>query len=161
MSETITASPLMAVIDAAHAQHIKSTSDRWVVALRQARATPDNPDNATVDLIIAAEAMEDAAKHVQSVLRAQLIESMERDGVTGFETAHHQITRRKANQVALITDEKGLAAAHPELMTTPEPRPDRTEIARRLRKGDQIAGASLTNGGAPVVVISAKKGTSA
>nr|WP_321985369.1 siphovirus Gp157 family protein [uncultured Lichenicoccus sp.] len=161
MSDTLVTSPLMAVIDAVHMQHIKATSDQWVAALRRARATPEEPDNATVDLIIAAEAIEDAAKHAKAVLRERLGESMERDGVTGFETAHHQITRRKANQVALITDEKALAAQHPELMTTPEPRPDRTEIARRLRKGDRIQGAELTNGGAPVVVISAKKGTSA
>ena len=161
MSDTLASSPLIAIIDAVHAQHIKATSDQWVAALRQARATPHDPDNATVGLIVAAEALEDAAKHAQSVLRGHLAESMERDGVTGFETQFHQVTRRKANQVALITDEKAVAAAHPELMTTPEPKPDRTEIARRLRKGERIQGAELTNGGAPVLVLSAKKGSAA
>ena len=57
-----------------------------------------------------------------------------------------------------ITDLRAFAAAHPDLMTTPQPQPDKTEIGKRLRAGAEITGAVLDNGSAETLRISAKKG---
>lgn len=154
---TPTPSSLVAIIDALHSQHIRPSADAWVTALREARANPADPDRATLALILAAKRLEGDGKHAAAVLRRELTASMEQDGVTGFDGPNHTASRRPASRLVQITDAKALAAAHPELMLPQEPVPDKKEIGRRLRAKETIAGAVLSNGGAPVLTISAKK----
>ena len=44
-----------------------------------------------------------------------------------------------------------ISRQHPELMSPPKP--DKTEIAKRLRRGEEINGAYLNNGGPPTLRI--------
>ena len=144
------------IIEAAHAQHIRPASIRWTDALKDVRANPDDPDKAIVSAILALEDIASAAKDTAATLRRELAATMEHDGTLGFETEHHSITRKQASRLVVITDPKALAERHPDLMIPQEPTPDRAEIGKRLRANNTVAGCHLTNGGPPVLTISAK-----
>jgi hypothetical protein len=101
--------------------------------------------------------MASAAKDTAATLRRELAASMVEDGVTGFEAAHHMVSRKAASRLVQINDPKALAAAHPDLMVERAPEPDRAEIGKLLRAGKTVAGCVLSNGGPAVLTISAKK----
>lgn len=158
MSTTID-SPLLGIVNAIHQQHIQPTANAWRDALLAARANPADVDRLTVKMIISMAALADAAKHAEAVLRQELAASMERDGVTGFDTDFHSVVRAKSGRRAQIDDRAALAAAHPELFTPQEPKADLAEIARRIKAKEVIQGASLSNGGPPLIRITPKSGT--
>ena len=112
---------------------------------------------ATGLLILAVEAMEDLAKDISTQLRTILRDTMEDAGCFSLGGEVHSLTLADAPRTTQITDAKALAAAHPELMTTPEPQPDRKAIADLLRRGRAVTGAELSNGGQPVLKITTKK----
>ena len=150
---------LLNVVNALHQQHIKPSADGWRDALLAARSYPADVDRLTVKLILAMAALQDAAKHAEAVLRQELAVSMERDGVTGFDTEFHSVVRAKGPRRAQVEDRQALAAAHPDLMIAQDPKPDMNEIARRLKAREIVTGASLSNGGPSLIRITAKTGT--
>nr|WP_269109732.1 siphovirus Gp157 family protein [Acetobacter senegalensis] len=100
--------------------------------------------------------IERQAKHCQELLRPKLALRMQEDGVTGFHSENWQATLRQPAPDVRVTDEKALKSARPELW---EPQPDklnRTEL-KKLAKKEEIPGVVLGNGGAPVLVVSARK----
>lgn len=104
---------------------------------------------AAAGMILALEAMKKAAADAETATRAALAEAMSL-GATQFRTISHVISLKAGVPGAIITDG---ALVPRELWSAPEPTPDRTEIAKRLRRGEQIPGATLSNGAAPSVQI--------
>lgn len=148
---------IQATIDAAHAQHVKPAFDRYVQALKYGRENPADVDRALVSMILALEDAADATKQIGATLRTILVDSMAADGVKSFETDHHTIVRAQAAQRVQMIDSKAFLAAHPDLATPQDPKPDTAEIGRRLRAGQAIVGATLSNGGPETLRISARK----
>jgi hypothetical protein len=112
---------------------------------------------ATARLILALEALEDTSKQIAADARKILRDRMATDGCYSHGAEDMTITLADAPRTAQITDMKALMAAHPELVTTPDPQPDRKAIADLLRKGRSVEGAHLSNGGDPVLKLITKK----
>ncbi len=160
----VAATSLLDLADALHRQHLKPTSDAYVTALKRLRAV-DYDDREPLDpalryaaeLFLALEAMADAADHATKALRAKLAATMADSGAPGIYTAGHHVTPTTPERTVVITDEKALAAEHPDLFTTPQPKPDKKAIAFWLKGGRALKGAELSNGSEPGVRFSPTK----
>jgi hypothetical protein len=104
-------------------------------------------------LILAIEALEDVANNAAGVSRAILREQMADAGCYSLGGEAFSLTLADAPRSVQITDPSALP---PEMMTTPEPQPDRKAIAAALKNGP-VPGAALSNGGAPTLRISPKR----
>lgn len=93
-------------------------------------------------------------------LRSHLHLEMQDSGIISYKSDKAKATLVKATQSAQIISEAEIAKHRPDLMVASEIRPDRTEIAKLLRKGEQIQGAVLSNGGPPVLKITPIKSKS-
>lgn len=108
---------------------------------------------AVANLIMAAEVLEEAAGLLRQDARAALGDVMAL-GATQFETEAHVISVKDSTRSVIITDAE---AVPPDLWSTPEPKPDKTEIGKLLRRGERVPGAELANFTRPVVTIKAKE----
>lgn len=150
-----------------HKIQVKPACDAWVPALARLRAISlenhhplDQAFAALADLYFAATELENMGKHVQLALRSKLAASMAEHGSPGFYTSGHHVTPTEAARTVTITNQKALAADHPEMMVTPPAAPDKKAIAYALKNNRVIQGACLSNGGTPGVRFTSLKGTS-
>lgn len=114
--------------------------------------------HAEVDLVAAGQAigrlihqLETAADEITAAagaLRRDLCAVMHDTGMTMVRTETGTWHVREPVMRVVITDE---AAIPPALMEQPPPRPDKAAIARVLKSGGECPGASLSNGGAPIL----------
>ncbi len=104
------------------------------------------------DAILACEALHGVAKRAEADLRLHLARSMADTGAQSILTpdGYHSISLRAAIRGAIIEDRNAIPA---ELFSTPEPKPDLVEIAKRLRSGVSVPGAVLSNGGEQTIQI--------
>jgi hypothetical protein len=102
---------------------------------------------ATAGLILALEALEEAAKRAETAMRAVLAETMWSTGATTFRTEAHTVSAKEATRRVVITGQ-----VPPELMVPQPPKPDLDGIKQRLRDG-RLDFAELSNGGPPVLQI--------
>ena len=107
----------------------------------------------TVNVIMACDALQLAAKNAEAQCRVALAEAMAL-GSTTVRTEHFSVSLRAAAQRVLITDEAAIPARY---MVQPPPKPDMVAISALLRSGRTLAGAELTNGGADIVSIRTRK----
>ena len=104
---------------------------------------------AVIEVILACDELQDAAKTAEAQFRAALVAAMSLGGTT-IRTEHFTVSLRTSPKRALVTDETAIPL---RFMHQPPPRPDLTAIAAALRTGQDIPGAVLTNGGADSLVI--------
>lgn len=135
---------------------VKASVDAYGNALRSLRGASDLMDQmqATAALILAAEALEDAASDVAKKARAALAETMMETGGTQFRTETHTVSAATKPARVVVTD---TAAIPITLMRQPPPAPDLHAIHKLLSEGKQVPGTQLIDNGEPVLRFLAKK----
>lgn len=148
--------PILKAVNQIHGDKMRPALLKYNECITAIRVDGANTDACALEEIAALEEVERQAKHARELLRSELALRMQEDGVTGFHSDNWQATLRQPAQDVRVTDEKALKSARPELW---EPQPDklnRTEL-KKLAKKEEIPGVVLGNGGAPVLVVSARK----
>lgn len=92
-----------------------------------------------------------AIKSFTELAKSKLTENMQKDGVLSYKTEDLTVSLVSPVPSCIISNPDIISRQHPELMSSPKP--DKTEIAKRLRKGEEINGAYLNNGGPPILRI--------
>ena len=92
-----------------------------------------------------------AIKSFTELAKSKLTENMQKDGVLSYRTEDLTVSLVSPVPSCIISDPDIISRQHPELMSPPKP--DKIEIAKRLRKGEEINGAYLNNGGPPTLRI--------
>lgn len=101
--------------------------------------------------VLAVEALEAVAEGVKDDLRALLAGALEiGPGIVRSET--HTASIGEAPRGVVITGE-----VPDTWMSAPKPTPDKRRIAEALKRGQALPFATLSNGGAPVLAIKARK----
>ena len=147
---------ILSTANRVHAEIMRDAIMDWNTFIVAIRAPGANVDACMLNLIGAAEELERKAKQAAQLMRPELAQSMGNDGVTAFQSDRWKASLRVTLPEPLVSDEEALKAAHPELW---EPQPDklnRIEM-KKLAKQRSLPGISFTNGGAPVLVVSARK----
>lgn len=147
---------VLATLNRAHADYMREAMQAWNSQITASRADGANTDACALEAIGAAEDMVRKAKMAAELLRSELAKTMQQDGVTGFQSDNWKASLRERLPEPMVTDEKALQTAHPELW---KPQPDKfqtTEMKKLARKQD-LPGVTMSNGGAPVLVVSARK----
>lgn len=140
-----------------HNKYICEPFNKYVRSITNSEAPEEQKLlNAIYDLEFFIEKATKCAKEFRETLNLEMQET----GVISFKGANATATLVKATQTAQIINVDKIAELRPDLMVASEIRPDRTEIAKLLRKGEQIQGAVLSNGGPPVLKITAIKSKS-
>ena len=101
---------------------------------------------AAAETVLAAEALEDAAKALAATARATLAETMDATGATGFRISHHTVSVSEPKRGVLITGD-----VPAEFLRQPPPAPDKHALHKALSAGITVPGATLSNGGAPTL----------
>lgn len=109
---------------------------------------------AAAHVALACEALHRAAQEAESAARTALSASMASTGASTVHAGAHTLSLREVARKAIVTDP---AAVPTELYTRPEPRPDLTEIGKRLRAGEIVPGCVLPNGAASTVQIKVRQ----
>jgi hypothetical protein len=123
------------------------------VAAAHAEADLIEAGQAVGRLIHQLETAADEITAAASALRRDLCEVMNETGMTHVRTETGTWHLREPSRRVVITDE---AAIPPALMEQPPPRPDLAAIARALKAGGECPGATMSNGGAPVLAFRSK-----
>lgn len=97
---------------------------------------------AMVPLILDLEAAADALGAHAKRLRQVLAEVMDETGAATIRAGMHTASVSRGRAAVAITDE---AAIPPHLMRQPPPAPDKAAIAKLLKEGKPVPGASLGN----------------
>lgn len=92
-----------------------------------------------------------AIKSFTELAKLKLADNMQKDGVLSYRTEDLTVSLVSPVPSCIISDPDIISRRHPELMSPPKP--DKTEIAKRLRRGEEINGAYLNNGGPPTLRI--------
>ena len=92
-----------------------------------------------------------AIKSFTELAKLKLTENMQKDGVLSYKTKDLTVSLVSPVPSCIISDPDIISRQHPELMSPSKT--DKTEIAKRLRKGEEINGAYLNNGGPPTLRI--------
>ena len=148
--------PMLTAVNQVYADHLKadlSAINKTMLSIRSENARTDND---TLDLIGTLESLTKHTKRAAEILREKLGSQMQEDGVVAMQSDVWVGSLARSPQTATITDESALKILHPELW---EPQPDklnRTELNKLARKGS-LPGVNLSNGGAPVLRVSARK----
>ena len=148
--------PVFAALNRAHADYMRAAMQAWNDQITASRAPGANADACALEAIGAAEDLVRKAKMAAELLRSELAKTMQQDGVTGFQSENWKASLRERLPEPMVTDEKALKSSHPELW---QPQPDKfqtTEMKKLARKQD-LPGVTMSNGGAPVLVVSARK----
>ncbi|WP_143296266.1 hypothetical protein [Acetobacter okinawensis] len=148
--------PLLTVANRVHADILRPAIAAWSHFLTAIREDGANTDACLLELIGAAEELERKGRQAAQLLRPELAKRMQEDGVTGFQSENWKASLREKVPEPFVTDEGALKSAHPELW---QPQPDKfqTNEMKKLARKQNLPGVSLTNGGAPVLVVSARK----
>lgn len=148
--------PLFTTANRIHADVLRPAIAAWNQFITAIREPGANIDACYLELIGAAEELERKGKQAVQLMRPDLAQRMQEDGVTGFQSENWKASLRDKPPEPFVTDEKALKAAHPELW---QPQPDKfqTNEMKKLARKKSLPGVSLTNGGAPVLVVSARK----
>ncbi|MFT8418447.1 MAG: hypothetical protein ABF636_06405 [Acetobacter sp.] len=148
--------PMLAAANRIHADVLRPAIAAWSHFITAIREDGADADACLLELIGAAEELERKGKQAAQLLRPELARSMTDNGVTGFQSENWKASLRDKPPEPFVTDEKTLKAAHPELW---QPQPDKfqTNEMKKLARKKKLPGVSLTNGGAPVLVVSARK----
>jgi hypothetical protein len=101
------------------------------------------------DIVLAAEAIADAAKQAETAARAALAQAMSETGCPAVALASHTVHLGTKPARVDIEDEAAIPA---ELMRTPAPAPDKVAIGKLLRAGREVPGARLLGNHEPMVV---------
>ncbi|MFH7812453.1 MULTISPECIES: hypothetical protein [Acetobacter] len=148
--------PLVTVANRVHADVLRPAIAAWSQFITAIREQGANVDACYLELIGAAEELERKGKQAAQLLRPELATRMQEDGVTGFQSENWKASLRDKPPEPFMTDEAALKAAHPELWL-PQPDKFQTNEMKKLARKKSLPGVSLTNGGAPVLVVSARK----
>lgn len=148
--------PLFTTANRIHADVLRPAIMAWSHFITAIREDGADTDACLLELIGAAEELERKGKQAAQLLRPELARSMTDNGVTGFQSENWKASLRDKPPEPFVTDEAALKAAHPELW---QPQPDKfqTNEMKKLARKKDLPGVSLTNGGAPVLVVSARK----
>jgi len=139
-----------AVLDHANEIHknvLRPAMNEWIEALTAMRAAND-PDGPAIAGIVVLERLAKGSKELADILRDKVRVSCDDSGVLGFEAGAYEVARVRPKPQGEVSDADALRIAAPELF---EPQPDkinRTELTKRLRKGEALPGAAL--GDAPI-----------
>jgi hypothetical protein len=104
------------------------------------------------DIVLAAEAVVAASKHVEATARATLAQSLMDTGACSIRSDTHTFSASPGRQSVTVTC---AADVPPHLLHQPPPIPDKTKIGRLLKAGEHVAGCTLTNGTTPVLTVKA------
>lgn len=148
--------PLLTTANRIHADVLRPAIAAWNHFITAIREPGANIDACYLELIGAAEELERKGKQAVQLMRPELAQRMQADGVTGFRSENWKASLRDKLPEPFMADERALKAAHPELW---QPQPDKfqTNEMKKLARKKNLPGVSLTNGGAPVLVVSARK----
>lgn len=149
--------PILTIVNQVYATHLVDELQALSSCMKAIRADGAKTDNEALEIIGILENLERKSKHAQALMRTELANQMLEDGVTGMQSQNWKATLAEAARTAIITDEKALKSAMPELWVPQPDKLNKIELNKLARKGD-VPGVSLSNGGAPVLRVSAKKG---
>lgn len=138
------------IANRAYAEDIKPAFDSMIDAIKQMR-TANDPDTGAILCIEALDLLSKNAKAMSDDLRAGVLQSCDESGTISFEAGPYLVTRTRPDLPAMVTDEVALRAALPALFSPQPDKLNRTELTKRLRRGETIPGATL--GPAPVGTI--------
>lgn len=138
----------------AHNRYIKNAFNSYVYSVT-GKDAPE--EHRFLDAIYDLQFFIECAQKCVTEWRDKLNQDMQDDGVISYKSSKATASLTKSVQSCLITSEIEVAKARPDLMITPDPKPNKIEIAKLLRKGEQIPGTILSNGGPPVLKITAIK----
>lgn len=147
---------ILSTANRVHAEIMRDAIMDWNAFIVAIRAPGANVDACMLDLIGAAEELERKAKQAAQLMRPELAQSMGNDGVTAFQSDRWKASLRVTLPEPVVSDEAALKAAHPELWEAQPDKLNRNEM-KKLSKKQDLPGISFTNGGAPVLVVSARK----
>ncbi|CAI3953582.1 unnamed protein product [Commensalibacter communis] len=135
-----------------HNHYIKNAFNNYVQSITDKDASEEHRLlNAIYDLEFFIKCIEKCAEE----FRLKLNQEMQDTGIISFKSDKATATLTKSVPSCLIISETELAKARPDLMIVPKPKPNKIEIAKLLRKGEQIPGTTLSNGGPPTLRIKA------
>lgn len=148
--------PMLTAANRIHADVLRPAITAWSHFITAIREEGADVDACLLELIGAAEELERKGKQAAQLLRPELAICMQENGVTGFQSENWKASLREKVPEPFVTDEAALKVAHPELW---HPQPDKfqTNEMKKLARKKSLPGVSLTNGGAPVLVVSARK----
>lgn len=129
-----------------------------IVSLREAdialRGAEDLTDAlaAMARFVLAAEALEDAVGAAGRVARDALATTMWETGATGFRTEHYTVSVSEGRRGVIVTGDV------PErFMRQAAPTVDKHALHKALMAGEIVPGATLDNGGKPILTIRSNK----
>lgn len=108
----------------------------------------------TGNVILAAEAIADAAGAIAKELRSALARVMIETGCPQVRLANHTVSVTEPRPKLACLDPQALP---PELLKQPPPVPDMDKIKAAHAAGAQITGVAMLNGGAPFVSFKTRK----
>lgn len=153
-SESRATAALHDAVDATAADVYKATADITTPMAAMMGATDIvSAIRASGNLILAFEAIEEAASEATKRLRAAVAEAMNDNGVPTIATEQHLISCYDPAPRAQIIDPDSVPR---QFWVQPPEKIDVAALAKALRAG-RVPGAVLTNGGAPILRISTRK----
>lgn len=133
---------------------LKRAIDDYIPLLTQARQANDILP-AAVQLHEVLAQIEAVAKAAKTAIKAAIVSQMMADGEFQVDAGLYMASIRKRATRAVITDEKALKAAAPELF---KPQPDKVDtrlLGQALKVRPELAGARLVEGD-PTITIKGK-----
>lgn len=131
-----------------HNNLIKPIFNEYVQIMKR----DDMPDNHRLsETVYTLNRFVNAIKSFTELAKSRLADNMQKDGVLSYKTEDLTVSLVSPVPSCIISDPDIISRQHPELMSPPKP--DKIEIAKRLRKGEEINGAYLNNGGPPTLRI--------
>lgn len=103
---------------------------------------------AGAEFLLALEALAETATGAARAAREALASTMWETGATGFRTAHHSVSVAEPRRSVVVTGD-----VPAEFMRQPPPAPDKHALHKALSAGQIVPGATLSNGGAPILTI--------
>jgi hypothetical protein len=103
-------------------------------------------------LVLAAEAIVAAGKHVEVTARAALASTLMDTGACSIRSRTHTFSASPGRQSVSVTS---AADVPTNLLHQPPPSPDKAKILRLLKAGETVPGCELSNGGQPILTVKA------
>lgn len=133
---------------------LKRAIDDYIPLLTQARQANDILP-AAVQLHEVLAQIESVAKAAKTAIKQAIVQRMLEDGEFQVDAGLYMASIRKGSTRAVVTDEKALKAAAPELF---KPQPDKVDtrlLGQALKVRPELAGARLVEGD-PTITIKGK-----
>jgi hypothetical protein len=103
-------------------------------------------------IVLAAEAIADAAKQAEAAARAALAQALTDTGACSIRSSTHIFSASPGRQSVTVTSADDVP---PHLFHQPAPSPDKAKILRLLKAGETVAGCELSNGAQPILTVKA------